>query len=36
VLRRSIVSGHSAREKIVLMAGIDRAERERRLEGRRS
>jgi uncharacterized protein len=29
----SIVSGHSAREKVVLMEGIDRAESERRLEG---
>jgi uncharacterized protein (TIGR00251 family) len=28
----SIVSGHSAREKVVLMEGIDRAEGERRLE----
>ena len=28
----SIVSGHSAREKVVLMEGIDRAESERRLE----
>lgn len=28
----SIVSGHGAREKIVLMEGIDRAETERRLE----
>lgn len=28
----SIVSGHTAREKIVRMAGIDRAESERRLE----
>jgi uncharacterized protein (TIGR00251 family) len=28
----SIVSGHTAREKIVLMEGIDRAEGERRLE----
>jgi hypothetical protein len=29
----SIVSGRSAREKVVLMEGIDRAESERRLEG---
>lgn len=28
----SIVSGHGAREKLVLMEGIDRAEGERRLE----
>jgi uncharacterized protein len=28
----SIVSGQSAREKVVLMEGIDRAESERRLE----
>jgi uncharacterized protein (TIGR00251 family) len=28
----SIVSGHTAREKIVRMEGIDRAEGERRLE----
>ena len=28
----SIVSGHGARDKIVLMEGIDRAESERRLE----
>ncbi len=28
----SIVSGHGAREKVVLMEGIDRAETERRLE----
>ena len=28
----SIVSGHTAREKVVLMEGIDRAEGERRLE----
>lgn len=28
----SIVSGHSAREKVVLMEGIDAAEGERRLE----
>lgn len=28
----SIVSGHTAREKIVLMEGIDEAEGERRLE----
>lgn len=28
----SIVSGHGAREKIVLMEGIDQAETERRLE----
>jgi uncharacterized protein len=28
----SIVSGHSVREKVVLMEGIDRAESERRLE----
>jgi uncharacterized protein YggU (UPF0235/DUF167 family) len=28
----SIVSGHSAREKVVRMEGIDRAETERRLE----
>jgi uncharacterized protein len=28
----SIVAGHSAREKIVLLEGIDRAESERRLE----
>jgi uncharacterized protein (TIGR00251 family) len=28
----SIVAGHTAREKIVLMEGIDRAEGERRLE----
>jgi uncharacterized protein YggU (UPF0235/DUF167 family) len=28
----SIVSGHSAREKVVLLEGIDRAESERRLE----
>jgi uncharacterized protein len=32
----SIVSGHTAREKIVLLEGIDQAEGERRLEGRRS
>jgi uncharacterized protein (TIGR00251 family) len=29
----SIVSGHAAREKIVRLEGIDRAESERRLEG---
>jgi uncharacterized protein YggU (UPF0235/DUF167 family) len=29
----SIVSGHSSREKVVLMEGIDRAESEQRLEG---
>jgi uncharacterized protein len=29
----SIVSGHTAREKVVLLEGIDRAESERRLEG---
>jgi hypothetical protein len=29
----SIVSGHTAREKIVQMEGIDQAESERRLEG---
>jgi uncharacterized protein len=29
----SIVSGHTAREKIVRMEGIDRAESDRRLEG---
>jgi uncharacterized protein len=29
----SIVSGQTAREKVVLMEGIDRAESERRLEG---
>jgi uncharacterized protein (TIGR00251 family) len=29
----SIVSGRSAREKVVEMAGIDRAESERRLNG---
>jgi uncharacterized protein (TIGR00251 family) len=29
----SIVSGHTGREKIVLLQGIDRAESERRLEG---
>ena len=28
----SIVSGHTGREKVVRMAGIDRAESERRLE----
>jgi uncharacterized protein YggU (UPF0235/DUF167 family) len=28
----SIVSGHSAREKVVLLEGIDQAEGERRLE----
>jgi hypothetical protein len=28
----SIVSGHAAREKLVLLEGIDRAESERRLE----
>jgi hypothetical protein len=28
----SIVSGHTAREKVVLMEGIGRAESERRLE----
>jgi uncharacterized protein (TIGR00251 family) len=28
----SIVSGHGAKDKIVLMEGIDRAESERRLE----
>jgi uncharacterized protein len=28
----SIVAGHSAREKVVLLEGIDRAESERRLE----
>jgi hypothetical protein len=28
----SIVSGHTAREKVVQMAGIDAAETERRLE----
>jgi len=32
----SIVSGHTAREKVVRLEGIDRAESERRLEGRRS
>jgi uncharacterized protein len=30
----SIVSGHTAREKVVLMEGIDRAETERRLDRR--
>ncbi len=30
----SIVSGHTAREKVVQMAGIDLAESERRLERR--
>jgi len=30
----SIVSGHAAREKVVLMEGVDRAESERRLESR--
>lgn len=29
----SIVSGHAAREKVVRLEGIDRAESERRLEG---
>ncbi len=29
----SIVSGHTAREKVVRMEGIDRAEGERRLNG---
>ncbi len=29
----SIVSGHTGREKVVLLEGIDRAESERRLEG---
>lgn len=29
----SIVSGHTAREKVVRMEGIDRAEGERRLDG---
>ena len=29
----SIASGHAAREKVVLLEGIDRAESERRLEG---
>ena len=29
----SIVSGHSSREKVVLLEGIDRAESEQRLEG---
>jgi uncharacterized protein (TIGR00251 family) len=29
----SIVSGHAAREKVVQLDGIDRAEGERRLEG---
>jgi uncharacterized protein YggU (UPF0235/DUF167 family) len=29
----SIVSGHTAREKVVQLNGIDRAEGERRLEG---
>ena len=29
----TIVSGHAAREKVVLLEGIDRAESERRLEG---
>ena len=29
----SIVSGHTAREKVVQMEGIDRAEGERRLNG---
>jgi hypothetical protein len=29
----SLVSGHAAREKVVLLEGIDRAESERRLEG---
>jgi uncharacterized protein len=29
----SIVSGHTAREKVVRLEGIDRAESERRLEG---
>jgi uncharacterized protein len=28
----SIISGHTAREKVVLLEGIDRAESERRLE----
>ena len=33
--RRAVshVSGHAAREKVVLLEGIDRAESERRLEG---
>lgn len=31
-LALSVVSGHAAREKIVLVEGIDRAESERRLE----
>lgn len=29
----SIVSGHAAREKVIRLDGIDRAESERRLEG---
>jgi hypothetical protein len=29
----SIVAGHAAREKVVRLEGIDRAESERRLEG---
>lgn len=29
----SLVSGHAAREKVVVLEGIDRAESERRLEG---
>jgi uncharacterized protein (TIGR00251 family) len=29
----SLVSGHAAREKVVRLEGIDRAESERRLEG---
>jgi uncharacterized protein len=29
----SLVSGHAARDKVVLLEGIDRAESERRLEG---
>jgi len=32
----SIVSGHSAREKVVRLDGIDWAESERRLEGARA
>jgi uncharacterized protein YggU (UPF0235/DUF167 family) len=31
----SIVSGHTAREKVVQMTGIDRAESERRLSAER-
>jgi uncharacterized protein len=32
----SIVSGHGSREKVVLMEGIDRAESERRLDGKQA